>query len=212
MHTKNVITRGTPVAKGVKVLIMLHGRGANAEDILSLSRYLDVAQFALIAPQATGNTWYPYSFLAPQSANEPWLSSAIDLLKDVVSDLEQAGVVSEDIYLLGFSQGACLTLEYSARHARRYGGIVAFTGGLIGDKLITSNYSGDFANTPIFIGSSNPDPHVPVDRVEQSVEELKKLNAKVSYRIYNGMGHTINEDEIRMANAHVFVQSQHTTG
>lgn len=212
MHTKNVITRGTPVAKGVKVLIMLHGRGANAEDILSLSRYLDVAQFALIAPQATGNTWYPYSFLAPQSANEPWLSSAIDLLKDVVSDLEQAGVVSEDIYLLGFSQGACLTLEYSARHARRYGGIVAFTGGLIGDKLITSNYSGDFANTPIFIGSSNPDPHVPVDRVEQSVEELKKLNANVSYRIYNGMGHTINEDEIRIANAHVFVQSQHTTG
>ncbi len=212
MHTKNVITRGTPVAKGVKALIMLHGRGANAEDILSLSRYLDVAQFALIAPQATGNTWYPYSFLAPQSANEPWLSSAIDLLKDVVSDLEQAGVVSEDIYLLGFSQGACLTLEYSARHARRYGGIVAFTGGLIGDKLITSNYSGDFANTPIFIGSSNPDPHVPVDRVEQSVEELKKLNANVSYRIYNGMGHTINEDEIRIANAHVFVQSQHTTG
>ena len=212
MHTKNVIVKGVPIAKGVKALIMLHGRGANADDILSLSRYIEVEGYALVAPQATGNSWYPYSFLAPQSANEPWLSSAIDLVKETVSDLEQAEVKTEDIYLLGFSQGACLTLEYSARHARRYGGIVAFTGGLIGEKLNTTNYSGDFGETPIFIGSSNPDPHVPVDRVEQSVDVLKMMNANVAHRIYNGMGHTINEDEIRMANLHVFAARQQTSG
>lgn len=204
MHTKNSITAGKELSKDSKVLIMLHGRGGSAEDILSLSSYLNVNDFTLMAPQATDNTWYPYSFLAPPSQNEPWLSSALNLLKELLDELSGKGISSENIFFLGFSQGACLTLEFIARNAKKYGGVVAFTGGLIGDKIYSQNYKGDFQNTPVFIGTSNPDPHVPVERVYATSNILKNMNADVIEKVYSNMGHTINQDEIDQANKLVF--------
>ena len=204
MHTKNSITAGKELSKDSKVLIMLHGRGGSAEDILSLSSYLNVNDFTLMAPQATNNTWYPYSFLAPPSQNEPWLSSALNLLKELLDELSAKGISSENIFFLGFSQGACLTLEFIARNAKKYGGVVAFTGGLIGDKIYSQNYKGDFQNTPVFIGTSNPDPHVPVERVYATSNILKNMNADVIEKVYSNMGHTINQDEIDQANKLVF--------
>lgn len=204
MHTKNIITAGKPLEVTNKVLIMLHGRGASAQDILSISSHLNVKDYALVAPQATNNTWYPYSFIAPPQQNEPWLSSALSLLKDIVTDLIERKFASEDIYFLGFSQGACLALEFVARNATKYGGVVAFSGGLIGDKLYTENYKGDFRHTPVFIGSGNPDFHIPVKRVSESTTTLKSMNAAVTEKIYDNMGHTINEDEINNANKIVF--------
>jgi phospholipase/carboxylesterase len=183
---------------------MVHGRGGSAEDILSLATHLQVNDFALLAPQATNHAWYPYSFLAPPAQNEPWLSSALALLKEVVEDVQSAGIASSNIYLLGFSQGACLTLEFVARNATEYGGVVAFTGGLIGDKIYPENYKGNFNGTPIFIGTSNPDPHVPVERVYATTNILQNMQAAVTEKIYNNMGHTINQDEIEQANKLVF--------
>jgi phospholipase/carboxylesterase len=207
MHQKNIIATGKDITTDGKVLILLHGRGGSAEDILSLSTHLSVKDFSLLAPQATNNTWYPYSFLAPPSQNEPFLSSALALLKEVTDDLYSKGVSSENIYFLGFSQGACLTLEFVARNAAKYGGVVAFTGGLIGDKIYLDNYKGDFQQTPIFIGTSNPDPHVPVERVYATTNILKNMNADVTEKVYAGMGHTINQDEIENANKIVFNMS-----
>ena len=185
-------------------LVMIHGRGADAEDILGLANYFHLKEFALLAPQATNNTWYPYSFLAPPVENEPWLSSALSLLAGIVDDIKAAGISSENIYFLGFSQGACLSLEFVARNAAKYGGVAAFTGGLIGDRIYPENYKGDFGGTPIFIGSGDPDPHVPVDRVTDSVALLEKMNAIVTKKIYRNMGHTINEDEIDTVNKIIF--------
>lgn len=199
MHKKKIVSAGKELNKDSKVLIMLHGRGADARDILSLASYFDVRGFTLLAPEATDNTWYPYSFLSPPSQNEPWLSSALSLVKELVDDAISKGVAASNIYFLGFSQGACLTLEFVTRNATRYGGVVAFTGGLIGDKIYSENYKGDFENTPVFIGSSNPDPHVPVARVRDSETVLKNMNADVKVKIYDNMGHTVNEDEIAEA-------------
>jgi phospholipase/carboxylesterase len=204
MHTKNIITAGKDLQANSKVLIMLHGRGGSADDILSLAAYLQVADFSLVAPQATNNTWYPYSFLAPPVQNEPWLSSALELVKSIVDDLHAKGIASENIYFLGFSQGACLTLEFVTRHAAKYGGVVAFTGGLIGDKIYSENYKGDFEGTPVFIGTSNPDPHVPVERVYATTNILKNMHAAVTEKVYNNMGHTISQDEMEQANRLVF--------
>jgi len=204
LHTKNIVSSGKKPGEATKTLIMIHGRGANAHDILSLADYLNVKDFALLAPEATNNAWYPYSFMAPVSQNEPWLSSSLKLIKDLVDDVIAKGISRENIYFLGFSQGACLTLEFVARNAERYGGVVAFTGGLIGDTIHTENYNGDFNNTPIFIGSSNPDPHVPVERVHESTKILESMNAVVTQKIYNGMGHTISEDEIDTVNKLIF--------
>jgi phospholipase/carboxylesterase len=204
MHKKNIVRAGVPLEKSTKVLIMLHGRGSNAEDILSLSSYFTVKDFSLIAPQATNNTWYPYSFMMPPAENEPWLSSALSILSEIVSELNGTGISSESIYFIGFSQGACLTLEFVTRNAKRYGGVAAFTGGLIGDKIYTENYTGDFKNTPVFIGTSNPDPHVPVERVYATTNILKNMNADVTEKIYNNMGHTINDDEIQNVNVLIF--------
>lgn len=204
MHKKDIRTAGKKLTEAKKALIMLHGRGAPAEDILGLSSHLSVNDFALIAPQATNYTWYPYSFLVPPQQNEPWLSSALELLNEVVSDINNAGISSENIFFAGFSQGACLTLEYAARNARKWGGVAAFTGGLIGDKIYKENYRGDFEGTPVFIGSGNPDPHIPVERVNETTKILKGMNASVNEKIYPGMGHTISENEIKLANAWVF--------
>ena len=204
MHQKKIITAGKKISEASKVLVMIHGRGGTAEDILSLAPSLDVNDFALLAPQATNNTWYPYSFLAPPPENEPWLSSALLLLKEIVSDIENKGINKEKIYFLGFSQGACLTLEFVTRNATKYGGVVAFTGGLIGDKIYSENYTGDFNSTPVFIGTSDPDPHVPVERVKVTATILRGMNAVVTEKIYLNMGHTINQDEIEKANELIF--------
>ncbi|HTL06751.1 MAG TPA: dienelactone hydrolase family protein [Chitinophagaceae bacterium] len=204
MHNYKVIKAGMPLNKATKALVMLHGRGGSAEDILSLSAHLAVKDFALLAPQATGNSWYPLSFLAKPADNEPWLSSAIDTVGKTVAEITAAGIAAENIYFMGFSQGACLTLEYVARDAQRYGGVVAFTGGLIGDKIYPAHYKGDFKETPVFIGSSNPDPHVPVERVYASANILRDMHAAVTEKVYAQMGHTINQDEVEQANRWVF--------
>ena len=203
-HFNTIVAAGIPMEQAKKVLIMLHGRGADADDILSLADNFIVKDFALLAPSATNNSWYPQSFLSVPKINEPWLTAALDLLKEIVKEINEKGIASENIYFLGFSQGACLTLEFVARNAKRYGGVVAFTGGLIGDKIYNENYSGDFEGTPIFIGSSDPDMHVPVERVNASSSLLTKMNANVTQKLYLNMGHTINQDEISIANQFVF--------
>ncbi len=203
MHQEQILYAGnTTVA--TSALIMIHGRGASAEDILSLSEDLNTVQYLLAAPQATGNSWYPKSFLAPQRENEPWLSSALDLVHRTIHQITTRGIIEKNIYFLGFSQGACLTLEYVARNAKRYGGIVAFTGGLIGDQINKTLYKGDFEKTPVFFGSSNPDMHVPVERVLASADIFKKMGADTTEKIYPNMGHTINQDEINKANSLIF--------
>lgn len=204
MHSKKIITAGKKVTEAKRALILLHGRGGTAENILGLSSALDVDDFALLAPQATNNTWYPYSFMAPIDQNEPWLSSAIHLLAEVIRDLKAAGMSEEKIYFAGFSQGACLTLEFITRHATTWGGAAAFTGGLIGDRIYEENYTGDFQGTPVFIGTSDPDPHVPLERVSQTTLLLKGMNAGVTQKVYPNMGHTISEDEIQQANNLIF--------
>lgn len=204
MHQKKVITRGKRLTEAKRALVMIHGRGADAHDIVSLAEHLNVKDYALLAPEATNNTWYPYSFLVPPKQNEPWLSSALGMLAELVEDIIKAGVASEHIYFLGFSQGACLTLEFVTRNARKWGGVAAFTGGLIGDKIYSENYTGDFEGTPVFIGTGNPDAHVPVDRVHATTAILRSMNASVTEQVYPNMGHTINEDEIEKVNRLIF--------
>lgn len=198
-HTKQLIEVGKPLTQAKKALIMLHGRGASAEDILSLRTHLPVDDFYVVAPQATNCTWYPYSFLAPPAQNEPWLSSALRLVNEIVMDIEKAGIPSSQIYLLGFSQGACLTLEFATRHARQWGGVITLTGGLIGDKLYTQNYKGDFVGTRVLMTNSQNDPHVPLARSEDSKSQLEKMGAKVSLEIYKDRPHTILMDELVQA-------------
>jgi len=207
MHIKQVIQSGKQTGEATKALVMVHGRGGSAEDILSLANYLPVNDFALFAPQATNNTWYPYSFLVDPKENEPWLSGALAVLKEVVADVQATGITTDNIYFLGFSQGACLTLEFVTRNATRYGGVVAFTGGLIGDKIYEQNYAGDFAGTPVFIGTSDPDPHIPVERVHASAEILNGMHAQVTKKIYKNMGHTISQEEINEVKALIFKES-----
>ena len=207
MHQKQIITAGRPLEEAERALIMVHGRGSSADDILSLAKYLHTSDCALIAPQATNHMWYPYTFLAPPAENEPWLGSAIDLLKSIRDDLSAAGFSTDRMYWLGFSQGACRTLEFVTRYATRYGGVVAFTGGLIGNKVYRENYSGHFAGTPVFLGTSDPDPHVPLQRVEETAAVLTEMGAAVTKKVYKHMGHSINQDEIDTVNILVFERS-----
>jgi phospholipase/carboxylesterase len=194
-----VIAAGEPLQSAHAALILVHGRGATAESILTLVpelRLAEDARFAFLAPQAVGSTWYPFSFLEPLEQNEPYLSSALALLTSLVNRVEAAGVPAERTYLLGFSQGACLSLEFAARNARRYGGIFGLSGGLIGPDDTPRDYPGSFAGTPIFLGCSDVDFHIPKERVLASGEVLKRMGADVEARLYPGMGHTINADEI----------------
>jgi phospholipase/carboxylesterase len=202
-HSKQIITAGTPIAQAKKVLIMLHGRGATASSIVSLAKQLNVDDTAIIAPQASEHSWYPYSFMAPVENNEPALSSALALVDELVNDVIAQGIDKKHIYFIGFSQGACLTLEYVARNADSYGGVIAFTGGLIGQKLTPENYVGDFGGTPVLITTGDPDPHVPLSRVEESVTQLKKMNADVLLKVYEGRPHTITAGELELAAQHV---------
>ena len=198
-HKKQVITQGPPLSETGKALILIHGRGATAESILSLAEHLPVADFSLFAPQATNNSWYPYSFMAPASQNQPALNSALDQIDDLVKSILEQGISSRHIYLLGFSQGACLTAEYATRHARHYGGLLVFTGGLIGQELNNSNYPGNFEGTPVLITTGDPDPHVPVSRVEETVKIMEEHGAVVKKKIYKSRPHTILPEEINLA-------------
>jgi phospholipase/carboxylesterase len=204
MHEKRIIASGKELQGASKAIIMIHGRGATANDILGLASELNTKDFAVLAPQATNFTWYPLSFLAPVKQNEPWLSSALALLSELVADIKKAGIEERNIYFAGFSQGACLTLEFVTRNATRWGGVAAFTGGLIGDTLREENYKGDFGGTPVFIGTGDPDPHVPVERVRATSAILRAKNAVVVEKIYPDIGHTITRDEIIQANKLVF--------
>lgn len=196
-----VRTAGAPLPRAQAAMVMLHGRGATAESILSLAPALEAPGFAYLAPQAGGNSWWPQSFLAPIASNEPGISSAMVAVEDVLSQITAAGIPSERTLLLGFSQGACLAAEFAARHARRYGGVAALSGGLIGPDGTPRDYVGSLEGTPVFLGCSDADMHIPAERVRQSAEVLRGLGAEVSMRLYPGMGHEINEDEITAVQA-----------
>jgi len=195
-QNSRLVQAGTPLDSATAALILLHGRGSNPEDILSLTHYLDVTGWALLAPQAIEYTWYPYSFLAPEAQNEPYLSSALAMLEDTVQGMLDAGIPAEKIVLLGFSQGACLALEYAARNPRPYGGVAALSGGLIGEAVQADDYPGSLAGVPVFLGCSDVDPHIPKARVLESERILGGMGAQVTARLYPGMGHTVNEDEL----------------
>lgn len=200
LHKKNNKVAGVIIKKAKRVMLLLHGRGATAEDILSLTQYLHTEDTHIIAPQATHNSWYPNSFMAPVKQNQPWLQSALDMLKEIIIGIQQAGIKSEQIYIVGFSQGACLSLEFAAQNAMKFGGVVAFTGGLIGEAVNPDNYNGNFEKTKVFIGNSDHDPHVPLIRSKESKKIMESLGADVTLKVYPGMGHTINEDEINWVN------------
>jgi len=187
---------GRPLKEAAAAMVMVHGRGATAENILELARELRHPELAYVAPQAAGFTWYPYSFLAPLERNEPYLSAALARLGEVLALVNSAGIPPERTILLGFSQGACLTLELAARHARRYGGLVGLSGGLIGPPATPRTYPGSFAATPVFLGCSDRDPHVPLERVTETADVLARMEAEVTKRIYPALGHTVNEDEL----------------
>ncbi|HTX91795.1 MAG TPA: hypothetical protein VMC09_11340 [Anaerolineales bacterium] len=192
---------GEPVETARGAMLMVHGRGASAEDILSLAAQLGLARFAYFAPQAADHTWYPNRFLAPLADNEPWLSSALACLDEVMTRIGASGLPAERTVLLGFSQGACLALEYAARHARRYGGLVGFSGALIGPEDTPRDYPGSLAGTPVFLGCSDVDVHVPKERVDQSAGALRRLGGQVTERLYPNMAHTVNRDELDFVHA-----------
>ena len=191
-----LLTAGAPLERAPAAVVMIHGRGASADDILALAEELDRPDLAYLAPQAAGNTWYPFRFLEPIARNEPYLSSALGVVGAVVARAGTAGIPPERVVLLGFSQGACLALEYAARHARRYGGVVGLSGGLIGPDGTPRDYPGSLAGTPVFLGCSDVDPHIPVERVHESAAVLRRLGGAVDARIYPGLGHTVNRDEL----------------
>src|SRR5262245_19056136 len=187
---------GAPLKDARAAFVMLHGRGDRAEDILSLAGEFRQADLAYLAPQAPGDTWYPLSFLAPLEQNEPYLSRSLAIVDTVVRDLDGRGLTSDRVVLMGFSQGGCLALEYVARNARRYGGVAGLSAGLIGPPGLTRDYQGSLGGTPVFLGCSDIDSHIPLERVHVSTQVLTALNAIVTERIYPRMQHTINHDEI----------------
>jgi phospholipase/carboxylesterase len=192
-----VLTAGAAPARAKAAVLLVHGRGASAADILTLADEFEQPGVAYWAPQAAGGTWYPNRFMEPLESNEPWLSAALGKLGAVLAQIEAAGIPPEKTVLLGFSQGACLATEFGARHARRYGGLVGFSGGLIGPEGTPRDYAGSLAGTPVFLGCSTMDPHIPAGRVEESAEVLGRLGGSVTTRLYPQMGHTVNQDEVK---------------
>jgi phospholipase/carboxylesterase len=203
MHSYQILEKGKPLNQAAQALILLHGRGGSAQDIITLANEFCDDTFYIAAPQATNSTWYPYSFMAPESANEPWLTSAVETVKRLIDEVMQY-IPTDKIYLMGFSQGACLTLEVATRYAQPYAGVVAFTGGLIGENLHKERYQGDFAGTKVFIGNSDHDPHVPQSRSEDSQRIMEALGAQVQLDIDPNMPHTITQDEVVQVREWIF--------
>jgi phospholipase/carboxylesterase len=193
-----VLQAGEPLASARAAMLLVHGRGAGPGDIMTVAGELQHPGFAYFAPEAADHTWYPNPFTAPIASNEPHLSSALSLLEALMARIGEH-VPPERTILLGFSQGACLTLEFSARHARRYGGVIGFSGGLIGPDGTPRAYPGSFDGTPVFIGCSDVDPHIKKDRVLEAGGVLERMGASVAVRLYPGMGHTVNADELHSA-------------
>lgn len=198
---RNILMAGEELGQARAAMLMIHGRGVSARDILSLYTELQPRGFVYLAPQAAGSSWYPRSFLAPLTSNEPELSSALAVIGNTLARLKEAGIPEERVILLGFSQGGCLVLEFAARNARRYGGIAGLSGGVIGPKDIVRDYNGSLNGTPIILGCSDRDPHVPKERVDFTAELLQNLDADVTKRIYPNMGHTVNDEEVDLVNA-----------
>ena len=194
-----VLAQGKPLTEAKTAMILLHGRGATADSIMDLARYLHREDMAYLAPQAAAQTWYPFSFLAPIARNEPYLTSALNTVASLIERIEVAGLPAERIFLGGFSQGACLAAEFAARHARRYGGLLLFSGGLVGPEGTPRDYEGDFDDMPVFIGCSDVDPHIPLARVHETANILQSMGAHVDEQIYPDMDHTIILDEIDKA-------------
>ena len=192
-----VLHYGAPLESARLAAILVHGRGATAEDILGVAAELHADDIAYLAPQAADHTWYPYSFLTPMPKNEPWLTSALGVLGRLVGNLGEHGYQPDRIVLLGFSQGACLSLEFAARHPQRYAAVVGFSGGLIGPPGTPRNYPGSLAGAPVFLGCSDIDAHIPLERVNESADVFRRMGAAVDERIYKGMGHTISGDELQ---------------
>jgi predicted esterase len=190
---------GAPLAEAKGAVVLLHGRGGSAEDILSLAQPLYQEGLAYLAPQATGHTWYPNSFLAPRQSNEPYLNSALAKVGSIIAEIEAAGISRDRIVIAGFSQGACLATEFVASNPARYAGLIAFTGGLIGPLDANLHHEGSLAGTPALFLSGDPDPHVPWQRVQASAAELERMGAVVTARRYPGRPHTISAEEVELA-------------
>jgi predicted esterase len=199
-HQSGAIRRyGAAPEEAAGAVILLHGRGGSAEDILSLALEFDLPQLAYFAPQAEGHSWYPNSFLAPIASNQPWLESALTKVESIVQTAQRAGIAADRVAIGGFSQGACLATEFVASHPQRYAALFAFTGGLIGPPGIDLAHEGSLAGTPAFLGSGDPDPHVPWQRVSDSAQVLEAMGAKVTLKRYAGRGHTVSGDELVLA-------------
>lgn len=194
--TQPVLRHGPRPADARLTVILVHGRGDSAAGILGLTQEFNADDVAWLAPQAAGHTWYPYSFLSPIPRNEPFISSALGVLRRLVEQLASDSVTSDRVILMGFSQGACLTSEFAARHARRYAGIATLSGGLIGPPGTSREYDGSLDGTPVLIGCSDVDPHIPLERVQETAQVYRRMHAMVDERIYPNMPHTINTDEI----------------
>ncbi|MBZ0182118.1 MAG: dienelactone hydrolase family protein [Melioribacteraceae bacterium] len=198
---ERILYSGSDLESAKRAMILIHGRGATAESILSLSNEFNLEDTIFVAPQARDFAWYPYRFIEARAKNEPGITSGLTLINSIIAALNESGIENNSISLLGFSQGACLTIDYALRYPKKYAGVFVLSGGLIGDVINPNDYKGDLENTPIFFGCSNIDFHIPEVRVNESAEITKSLNADVTVKIYENMGHTINEDEIEIINS-----------
>ena len=195
MHTYKKVERGTPLEKADKAIILIHGRGAPPDDILSLADFFETENTYVVAPEANQYVWYPLSFLAPRAQNQPWLDSAIENITRLIRTIEEQ-IPAENIYLMGFSQGACLTAEIASANARKFGGIAVFTGGLIGATVEKENYSGNFNGTKVYLSNGDNDPHIPLQRTEDTHKVMQELGADITKEIFPGRPHTIQMEEI----------------
>ena len=204
-----ILRRGPSLPEARLVVILVHGRGGSAEDMLQLAEEFSAPDVAYVAPQAAGRTWYPFSFLTPVQHNEPGISSAMSVLSGIIGEVQGQGISPDRVALLGFSQGACLALEFAARHARKYAAVVGLSGGLIGPPGTPRSYGGSLEGTPVLLGCSDIDPHIPLDRVIASADVFRQLGAIVDSRIYPQTGHTVNEDEVSAV--HTLLMTAHVS-
>jgi phospholipase/carboxylesterase len=200
MHSNNIVERGTPLKEAEEAIILIHGRGAPPDDILSLADFFDTQNTYIAAPEANNYVWYPLSFLAPREQNQPWLDSALENIDKLISEIEKF-IPAEKIFLMGFSQGACLTAEVTSRNARKFAGIGIFTGGLIGAEPNRNDYQGNFKGTPVYLSNGDNDPHIPMERTEETYKIMKDLGAEVTKEIFPGRPHTIHMEELKKAKA-----------